>query len=158
METETSTAPSTDSSAAFITEAYAAAKLAQHIWPDYAACEAALDSQYGETPQAIHASNLFNFRAPAKLPHGIRLIAIESQVKLPNGQETNLAKDFILFASQQDCFAYRMGQLKSTTMFYLALRAKTGADYLSEMAKLSADPQRAEKVAAIHTQYASVFA
>ena len=43
----------------FLRQASAAARAAGHIFPDYAACEAALESTWGQSRLAREANNLF---------------------------------------------------------------------------------------------------
>ena len=60
----------------FLRQASAAARAAGHIFPDYAACEAALESTWGQSRLAREANNLFgqkqsaegNPKAPAPSP------------------------------------------------------------------------------------------
>src|ERR1700761_5944697 len=55
------------SEAEFLAKAVAAAKAAGHVWPEYAACEAALESAWGGSELAVQANNLFG-QKQAHLP------------------------------------------------------------------------------------------
>lgn len=147
---EAAIASATDTEAAFLTTAYAAAKAAQHVWPAYAACEAALDSDYGRSDLATKANNLFNMRAPAKLQQGQKIISVENSGKL--------ATDWLAFDSPQECFATRMAQIQTVPMFYLARRALTQDEYLEQMGKLQTDALRVGKVQAIYLAHKAELA
>lgn len=129
----------------FLENAYAAAKAAGCIFPEYAACEAALASNYGQTPSAKRGNNLFNFRVPAK---AYRQSGNVRTVPVDPGKGINAR---LAFGSYADCFAYRADHMAKVTMYYLARRAKTGYEYLAEMARLSPDPQYRPKIQAIYT-------
>lgn len=119
-----------------------AARASGHIWPEYAACEAALDSNFGTTELAIKANNVFNLRAPAKWPIGSHVY-----VQTVNGKQY----DWLEFRTVESCFAARMDKLRRFTMFYLALRAKTAAEYVTQVSKLwSGDPMRAKNVLSLY--------
>jgi hypothetical protein len=127
----------------FLLTAYAAAKSAGHIWPIFAACESALDSDFGTSVLAANANNVFNLRAPARVPsimaHGIWTQTV-------NGKQY----DWLKFSDLTQCFQVRMGKLRNFSMYYQALRAKTGKDYILEVSKLwSQDPQRPARVFAL---------
>lgn len=126
----------------FLTAAFTAAKAAGHLFPDWAACEAAHASKFGTTEAAIKGNNLFDFRVPAKRMPGTLTIPMEQAGKL---------KMRLRFASWEDCFRHRQGWFEAVTMFYLVRRAKTGEDYIAEMNKLASDPENyGVKVKAIH--------
>ena len=127
----------------FLQKAYAAAKAAEHVWPDYAACEAAIESDWGANELAVKANNLFN----ARWMPGAKIALY--RVK---------AVDYASFASWQACFAARAKRMRAMTMFYRALRAGTGVEYLAAMTKLTFDLKRSTAVAEMRTKYAAVFA
>ena len=55
--------------------------------------------------------------------------------------------DWLKFRSLQECFEARMLKLRRFNMYYLALRAKTGGEYIREVSKLwSTDSERPRKV------------
>jgi len=126
----------------FLTAAFTAAKAAGHIFPDWAACEAAHASKFGTIPAAVKGNNLFDFRVPAKRGPGTLTIPMEHASKLVMR---------LRFPSWEDCFRHRAQWMQAVTMFYLVRRAKTGEDYIAEMNKLASDPENYRvKVKAIH--------
>jgi hypothetical protein len=127
----------------FLLDCYAAAKDAGHIWPIYAACEGALDSEFGTTEPAVNALNLFSLRAPARVP---AMMAGAIWTQTVNGRQY----DWLKFSSLAQCFTVRMEKLRRFSCYYQALRAKTGRDYILEVSKLwSQDPARPQKVFAL---------
>lgn len=127
----------------FLTSATGAAKAAGHLFPEMAACEAAYSSKFGQTQSALKANNLFDFRVPAKLFAGALTVSIATVQGKYNSR--------LAFASWEDCFRYRAQWMERVTMFYLVRRAKTADEYLAQMARLSSDPEYAQKVRAIYT-------
>ena len=135
--------------AEFLIQAFAAAKAAGHIFPDWAACEAAHASKFGTTESAVKGNNLFDFRVPAKRMPGTLTVTIE-QAKQASVRRA--------FANWQDCFAYRALWIQAVTMFYLVRRAKTGDEYIAEMNRLASDPATySAKVKAIYTANEALF-
>lgn len=133
----------------FLTAAFAAAKAAGHIFPDWAACEAAYASKFGTTEVAVKGNNLFDFRVPARRGPGTLTVTIE------NAKQASVRR---AFANWQDCFQYRALWMQAVTMFYLVRRAKTGDEYIREMNKLASDPGTYEaKVRAIYTANAELW-
>lgn len=133
----------------FLTAAFAAAKAAGHLFPDWAACEAAATSHFGTTPAAAKANNLFDFRVPAKRGPGTLTVNVGDATK---------AAHRLSFASWEDCFKHRAQMLQVFTMFYLVKRAKTGEEYIAAMNKLAADPSTyGPKVKSIYTQNEALF-
>jgi hypothetical protein len=106
----------------FLIKAHTAALAAGHIFPDIAACEAALSSDYGRSDLSINANNLFNFRVMAKMANGIRIYS--------RPEKDRIATDWLWFETWTGCFAYRMDYIRKFTMHYEMLRAKTVAQYL----------------------------
>jgi len=134
----------------FLIAAFAAAQAAGHIFPDWAACEAAHASKFGTIEAAVKGNNLFDLRVPAKRGPGTLTIPIEHASKLVMR---------LRFASWQDCFAHRAAWMQNVTMFYLVRRAKTGDEYIREMNKLASRPDVYEaEVRAIYEANKAVFA
>lgn len=136
----------TDPDSAFLLKAYAAAKEAEHIWPDHAACEAALDSDWGQSELAQKANNLFGF------------VFQPGKTKLHAAVEGGKRVDYAAFDSWAECFAHRLHRIRTLTMIYRALRAKTAAEYVTEMAKFSVDPKRGTAITALHEQFKGLWA
>ena len=126
--------------ATFLRSLYEAAKASGHIWPSFAACEAAIDSDWGTSELAKQANNVFNLRAPARFASNMQWAIY---VQTVNGKQY----DWLKFRSLQECFEARMSKLRNFNMYYLALRAKTGGEYIREVSKLwSTDSERPRKV------------
>lgn len=133
----------------FLAAAFAATKASGHIFPDWAACEAAATSHFGTTPASIKANNLFDFRVPAKRGRGTLTVNVGDATK---------AAHRLAFASWEHCFRHRAGWIANVTMFYLVRRAKTGAEYIAEMNKLATDPATyGAKVKSIYTANEAIF-
>ena len=134
--------------ATFLLSLYEAAKASGHVWPSFAAVEAALDSDWGASELAKQANNVFNLRAPARFPSWL---AASIHTQTVNGKQY----DWLKFGTLADCFTARMGKLRGYSMYYQAVRAKTPVEYIREVSKLwSADPGRAEKVIALQKAFA----
>ena len=142
----------------FILAAWTAAKLAKHIFPEYAACEAALESAWGKSRLAVEGNNLFGRKQSAHDPvfdtidfptkeflHGDWLIVTAHWVKYPD------------WAS---CFDDRMALLRRLSSLYgPALEALNGEDFIHLVSEhWSTDPNRAEKVLAIYETHKEAFA
>lgn len=136
-------APLETDRAAFLQKLVDAARASGHIWPTWAAVEAALDSDWGTTELAQKANNVFNLRAPARFASNM---ANQIYVQTVNGKQY----DWLKFGTLEACFAARMGKLRSFGMYYQAVRAKSGAAYIDLISPIwSADKERAAKVRAL---------
>ncbi len=132
-----------------------AAKAAGHIFPDYAACEAALESGYGASQLAREHNNLFGMKQHAQ--------PVFTTVELPtwevvHGQNVRTAAGFVHYPTLTDCFKDRMATLQHVASYKAAREAKDGKTFVIEVSKhWSTDPRRAQKVLAIHDQFAGVL-
>lgn len=124
--------------AAFVRSAVIAADAARHCWPGYAACEAAIDSDFGTSELAENANNFFKLRAPVKLQLPDRIYPMRGVLR---------QLDFLKFQSMAECFEYRMLFLRRFPVFAPALRARTGREYIQAVSLLwSGDRARAQQV------------
>jgi flagellum-specific peptidoglycan hydrolase FlgJ len=145
----------------FLHRASTAARAAGHIFPDYAACEAALESGWGMSQLAIEAHNLFGQKqAHPPLP-GAETISLPTREYL-HGAWTIVQASWIRFSGWQACFEERMRLLQSLQLAYphyaAALAAKTGEEFIDQVSRSwSTDPQRAGKVLAIHDAHRDVL-
>jgi flagellum-specific peptidoglycan hydrolase FlgJ len=132
----------------FLNEAHQAAIDAGHIFPAVAACEAALESRYGQSKLAVEANNLFG-QKQSHPPLGETLsLPTEKYLK---GQWVTVNADWVKFPKLADSFAARMALLRRLAPAYPhyanALVAKTEPDYITEVsASWSTDPNRASNV------------
>ena len=144
----------------FLRNAAAAARAAGHIFPDYAACEAALESNWGQSCLAREANNLFGQKASFQ-EQGTATLALPTQEFL-HGQWVTVTAQWARFADQAACFRARMALLRrlqhSYPAYARALAASTGEAFVEEVSRAwSTDPQRAAKVLAIHRQHSASF-
>ena len=139
----------------FLAKAAAAAHAAGHIFPEYAACEAALESAWGQSRLAQQANNLFGQKQshPA-LGDSLQL---ETREYL-HGAWLTVPALWARFASWQEAFAARKALLERLARAYpgyaAALRASNGADFVRLVSRRwSTDPHRADKVLAVWQQH-----
>jgi flagellum-specific peptidoglycan hydrolase FlgJ len=145
----------------FLRQASVAARAAGHIFPDYAACEAALESTWGQSRLAREANNLFGQKQSAAPHPDIASIAMPTREFL-HGQWLTVTAQWARFADQAACFRARMALLRrlehSYSAYTRALAATTGEAFIEEVSRAwSTDPQRAQKVLAIHRQHSASF-
>src|ERR1700745_3128378 len=142
-------------------QAGAAARAAGHIFPDYAACEAALESTWGQSRLAREANNLFGQKQSLDDAAGIGTLSMPTQEFL-HGRWLTVTAHWARFADQAACFRARMAMLRrlehSYPAYARALAATTGEAFIEEVSRAwSTDPQRAAKVLAIHRQHGASF-
>jgi flagellum-specific peptidoglycan hydrolase FlgJ len=141
----------------FLRQATAAATAAAHIFPGYAACEAALESNWGQSRLAREASNLFGQKQSATPVAGTLTVALPTQ-EFVRGAWITVPAHWACFRTQEACFRARMVLLEQARHAYpaydRALRATTGEQFVEEVSRAwSTDPGRAAKVLAIHRQH-----
>jgi flagellum-specific peptidoglycan hydrolase FlgJ len=154
------TSPTTTPQDSFLRQASAAARAAGHIFPDYAACEAALESTWGQSRLAREANNLFGQKQSADIA-GAATLALPTQEFL-RGQWVTVTAHWARFSDQAACFRARMVLLRrlehSYPAYARALAATTGEVFIEEVSRAwSTDPERAAKVLAIHRQHCASF-
>jgi flagellum-specific peptidoglycan hydrolase FlgJ len=145
----------------FLRQASAAARAAGHIFPEYAACEAALESTWGQSRLAREANNLFGQKQSMESIEGAGTLALPTQEFL-HGRWVTVIAQWARFADQAACFRARMALLRRLQVSYpayaCALAASNGEVFIEEVSRTwSTDPQRAQKVLAIHRQHCSSF-
>jgi len=141
----------------FLRQATTAASAAGHIFPSYAACEAALESNWGQSRLAREANNLFGQKQSAPPVAGTLTVALPTQEFL-HGAWATVPAHWVCFRTTEDCFRARMALLEQARSTYSAydraLRAPTGEQFVEEVSRVwSTDPARAAKVLAIHRQH-----
>lgn len=133
----------------FLTKAKCAASDAGHPWPEYAACEAALESNWGKSGLAIRGNNLFGQK------HGFTTSEWPS-LDMPTwevikGVRIATTAKFAKFPDWATCFKERHELLQRKSAYAPALKAETGVDFVRLVSKVWAtDPDRADKVLRIH--------
>jgi flagellum-specific peptidoglycan hydrolase FlgJ len=137
---------------AFFAKALPAAYAAKHIWPEYAACEAALESGWGTSRLAREANNLFGQKRGFTTKNQ-PTISIPTREFL-DGKWVIVPAEWACFATWEDSFAARRKLLRRKPAYASALAAKDGEAFVREVSKVWAtDPGRAEKVLAIWRQH-----
>ncbi len=152
----------------FLRNASAAALAAGHIFPEYAACEAALESTWGQSRLAREANNLFGQKQSADAQSDIAtpgadagVLAMPTQEFL-HGRWVTVIAQWARFTDAAACFRARMALLRRLEHSYpaygRALASTTGEAFIEEVSRAwSTDPQRAAKVLAIHRQHCASF-
>lgn len=145
----------------FLRRCYAAALLAGHPWPEYAACEAALESAWGTSRLAVEANNLFGEKQHQQ-PIYETLDMMTHEVI--NGVSEFVPAHWVKFPDWASCFNSRIATIRRLADEYAhpgymaALQATNGEDFVREVSKnWSTDPLRADKVIQIHNAHAQAF-
>ena len=141
----------------FLVKAAAAAKQAGHVFPEMAACEAALESGFGKSGLATEDNNLFGMKQHKHPIYGTHVLPTK---EFENGEWEQVQASWIHYPGWPDCFTDRMATLQRLANAYphysAALNAKDRDSYIEEVSKTwSTDPQRAAKVKAIYDEIAS---
>lgn len=135
----------------FLQSACIAARKADHIFPEMAACEAALESNYGRSVLAKQGKNLFGCKQHKHPIYGTLSLPTREYV---NGQFIVVTANWVSYPDWDACFADRMSTLKRLAGTYphydAALRAGSAVTYVNEVSQTwSTDPKRADKCLAI---------
>ena len=139
----------------FLDKAYRAASESGHIFPEFACCEAALESGWGGSRLAQDANNLFGRKA--RKGETLPTISINTREFIAN-QWVTVPAAWAKFEDWKASFADRMATLRRLAPSYphyaAALAAKTGKEFVEEVSKTwSTDPLRAVKVLAIYDKH-----
>jgi flagellum-specific peptidoglycan hydrolase FlgJ len=150
----------------FITDMAKAASEAQHPWPEYAACEIALESAFGQSELFKLANNGFGMKAHSSTmkDHILSLPTKEWVAQPPH--EVTIMAFWAKYDSISDCFKDRMGTLerlsqvkgKSGQLLYphylTALEATSGEVFIQQVSLTwSTDPYRGKKVLDIYQRF-----
>jgi flagellum-specific peptidoglycan hydrolase FlgJ len=139
----------------FLDSTSQAAQDAGHCFPTMAACEAALESGYGTSRLAIADHNLFGMKQHQHPVFGTHSLPTKEFLK---GDWVTVSADWVSYPADVDCFHDRMLTLvrlsKAYPHYAAAIQATDAAVYVTEVSKTwSTDPERANKVIAIHNAY-----
>lgn len=146
---------------AFLRKAAAAARTAGHLFPEYAACEAALESGWGQSHLATAANNLFGQKqAHPPLP-GTQTLSLPTREFL-HGAWVAVQANWVEFPDWEACFTERMALLRSLARGYpnygAALAATTGEQFITLVSRTwSTDPARAGKVLDVYDHHRAAF-
>lgn len=135
----------------FLVRALAAAQAANHVWPAYAACEAAIESRWGRSAGALD-NNLFGMKQhkhPVYGTHNLPTKEWNGSLFMPE------VDAFVVYPDWASCFRDRMDTLRrlapSFPHYQRALDAKTGESYIREVSQSwSTDPHRAANVLTVY--------
>ena len=138
----------------FLERAVAQAKSSGHIFPEMAACEAALESRYGTSSLAIADNNLFGLKAAKHPTQGTASLPTKEDL---DGKWVRVQALWNKYTTLSMCFTDRMVTLRRLAPVYphykAALEAKDPITYVTEVSKTwSTDPNRAKNVIAIYNQ------
>jgi flagellum-specific peptidoglycan hydrolase FlgJ len=116
----------------FLRQASAAARDAGHIFPEYAACEAALESNWGHSCLARQANNLFGQKQSAEAEAEIAALGVlvMPTQEFLHGRWVTVMARWARYPDQATCFRARMALLQrlqhSYPAYARALAASTG--------------------------------
>lgn len=141
----------------FLLKALAAARAAGHLFPGYAACEAALESGWGLSLLAREANNLFGQKQAHPPLSGTETLALPTREFL-HGVWTQVPANWVKFPDWSACFRERMALLRSLAgawpNYRAALAAATGEQFITEVSRTwSTDPHRAGKVLDVYDHH-----
>lgn len=139
----------------FFPRAIAAARAAGHLWPDYAACEAAEESAWGESQLARQGNNLFGQKAPADPPAGWDYPTLElPTTEIVGGRRSQCIARWPRFPDWPTAFRERMALLRRVPAYAPALAAPTGESFIRLVSPVWAtDPERAMNVLNIYAAH-----
>lgn len=136
----------------FLNKALAHAQLSGHIFPEFAACEAALESAWGNSKLCREGNNIFGQKQS--------IVPIYDTLDLPTdeyvrGTWERVTAHWVKFPSWKEAFGSRMDTLHRLAGDYAgymdALHAQTGEDFVTSVSRdWSTDPLRGQKVLTIH--------
>ena len=145
----------------FLRRATAAAAQAEHIFPEYAACEAALESGWGLSQLAVLGNNLFGQKQRYGAPPGADTMTLPTREYIKGAWVTTVAP-WTKFPDWNACFHERMDLLMRLSHQYphykSALAARDGETFIIQVSKTwSTDPDRAGKVLSLHDYHRFSF-
>lgn len=146
----------TPSQAHWITETCRAAQDAHHVFPLMAACEAALESDYGQSFLAKDGCNLFGMKQHQHPEFGT--ITLPTREFLQDKGWQTVEARWVKYPDAKSCFSDRMITLQRLQNRYpnygAALRADSPETYIWEVSKTWAtDPKRGQNVFNCYREY-----
>ena len=139
----------------FLNRAQAEAIKANHPFPRMAACEAALESNWGNSELARAGNNLFGMKQHAHAVYGTMNLPTREFVA---SEWKQVLAAWVAYPDWRACFADRLATLERLSNAFphyaAALRAPDAQTYIAEVSKTwSTDPNRGAKVLAIYQDY-----
>lgn len=143
---------------AFLDKASTEAIRASHPFPQMAAAEAALESNYGNSELSREASNLFGMKQHAHPICGTLNLPTHEFL---DGRWIACTAEWVQYPDWAACFADRLSTLQRLSNTYphykAALDAQDAYGFITEVSKTwSTDPNRAAKVISIYQEYTGV--
>lgn len=140
---------------AFLLAAAAEAEKANHPFPQMAACEAALESNWGNSGLARDAKNLFGMKQHAHPVFGTLTLPTREFL---TGEWVTVSANWVKYPDWASCFADRLATMQRLSNAFphykAALNAPDAETYISEVSKTwSTDPKRGEKVLSIYQDF-----
>jgi flagellum-specific peptidoglycan hydrolase FlgJ len=149
---------------AFLEKAADEAAKANHPFPHMAACEAALESSWGNSQLAREDCNLFGTKQHSHPIYGTVNLPTREWVNGPDGHRVDgrwvsVTSQWVKYPDWRTCFSDRLVTLERLSNAYphyaAALRATDAETYIAEVSKTwSTDPDRAKKVLSIYQAFA----
>jgi|SRR5579859_1185995 len=142
----------------FLDQATAEAVKANYPFPQMAAAEAALESNYGLSELATHDNNLFGMKLHSHPDHpewGMHSLPTR---EFEHGNWITINSNWMSYPGWDACFRDRLQTLcRLSTLFphyAAALQAPDAETYIAEVSKTwSTDPNRGAKVLSIYQEY-----
>lgn len=139
----------------FLDRATAEAIKASHPFPQMAAAEAALESNFGNSELARNDQNLFGMKQHAHPVFGT--VTLPTREFL-SGEWKTVSANWVQYPDWSSCFADRFATLQRLANVYphykAAIEATDAETFIRQVSLTwSTDPHRAEKVLAIFTEY-----
>lgn len=140
----------------FLRKAVQAAQMAGHIWPEYAACEAALESAWGTSRLATECNNLFGQKSGHTSTQYPQKPMPTHEWK--DGKLVPATANWPVFPDWEACFRERMNLLKALPIYGDALDAISGDYFVLAVSKhWATDPMRGEKVLEIYKAHQEIL-
>jgi flagellum-specific peptidoglycan hydrolase FlgJ len=141
----------------FLEKATAEAVKANHPFPRVAACEAALESSWGNSALARYGCNLFGMKQHAHAIYGTMTLPTREFL---NSAWTVVSAQWVKYPDWRACFADRLATIERLANAFphyaRALQAPDAQSYITEVSQTwSTDPDRAKKVFSIYLEFAS---
>lgn len=146
----------------FLTRAVAAARQGGHVFPQMAACEAALESAWGRSTLAREANNLFGQKQDRGRTQGIGTLRLPTREYFHH-QWITVQAEWVKFPDWAAAFAARMEILRALSpefpAYAQALQAQTPQQFVQIVSqRWSTDPERARKVLSIYDEHQTLLA
>lgn len=139
----------------FLERARAEAVKANHPFAAMAACEAALESNWGNSELAREGNNLFGMKQHAHAVFGTMTLPTREFL---HGEWKAVSANWVHYPDWRACFADRLATLERLSNAFphyaAALHAEDAQTYISEVSKTwSTDPDRAKKVLDVYEEF-----